>query len=211
MEICAPMKRPSCFSFFPSPFPCFLFFLFAAALLLPGCASPEDTEPAGAVLEAELAKKPEALVSIHSVVRYPEDCKNAGEVPAFAGPPVLIDLTAWLTSAGIESAEAAERPDRPGVFDILLALSPEGRKQWEKMLAAKAPDGFAFVVDGVFYRMIHPRRFYNPEVRVITVDGPFDRVIARDVAGNARLNFLKLRRKRVKTPGAPPAATPSAP
>lgn len=183
--------------------------LFPALLFFCGCSTPAEPDgiPGGSGDTVRNCgtdlSKPVALVSIHTVVPYPDGRSGVGKVPAFAGPQPSIELTAWLTSAEIESAEAVERPNHPGVYDIILVLTPEGRRQWEKMLSGKAPEKFAFVVDGVFYRMFKPRRFYDNTVRTIVVDGPFDSVIAPEIAKNARLNYRKLKRKTLKAAGKP--------
>lgn len=140
----------------------------------------------------------EGAVSIHTIVSGKS--KNpAGEltVHGFYGEKILVEKLPWLTSLEIQDIIPVERPLKVrGIYDLKLQLSDKGREQWDAMVKNDSPDsdGYAVLIDGVFYMAFHPRRFYKASAREIVLEGPFDQVVSTKLNKNAPFNYLKLKK-----------------
>lgn len=131
-------------------------------------------------------------VSIHSIIKYPENKPNEISVPSFFYIPVTVDAEPWLTSMDIMDIIPEERPIITyGVYDLKLVLTKNGIKKWEKMVENDPETGFAFLVDGMLYQTFHPRRRYKSDGKEIVIDGPFDAELSLKLRKQAPLNYLK--------------------
>ena len=102
----------------------------------------------------------------------------------------------------IEDVVPVERvQEKRGVYDLKLLLTANGKKKWEKMLAASTEYGYALLVDGVLYQTFKPRNFYDSKSREIILDGPFDEALCKKLHLRAPFNFLKLNEQARKNKG----------
>ncbi len=174
----------------------FLFALFC--ILLTSCTVERTTGEGDRQFETEMAKKMTGAVSIHTLLPDSADRTNALSVQDFySDKDVLVEKIPWLTSAEIKDIVPAERPvSMRDIYDLKLVLTDKGRKQWDAIIKNDNPEnGYAFLVDGVFYTAFHPRRFYNKTDREIVVDGPFSQIVSELLYRQAPLNYLKLKKK----------------
>lgn len=151
----------------------------------------------------------EGAVSIHTISDKSKDPANELTVHGFYGEKVIVEKLPWLTSLEIQDIIPVERPLKVrGIYDLKLQLSDKGRAQWDAMVKNDSPDseGYAVLIDGIFYMAFHPRRFYKASAREIVLDGPFDQVISTKLNKNAPFNYLKLKKaakaEKQKTPPA---------
>lgn len=139
----------------------------------------------------------EGAVSIHTILKKSADPAKELTVHGFYGERVLVEKLPWLTSLEIQDIIPVERPLKVrGIYDLKLQLSDKGREQWDAMVKNDSPDGegYAVLIDGVFYMAFHPRRFYKANAREIMLEGPFDQVISTKLNKNAPFNYLKLKK-----------------
>ena len=186
-----------------------LFFLSAVCILLTACAgfsdsslSPEESRNAKEKEFNDMLASPvEYAVSFHTLLKRPKNPENQLTVHGFYGEVVTVEKLPWLTSLEIQDIIPVERPLKiRGIYDLKLLLTDKGRKQWDSMVKndSKDSEGYAVLIDGVFYVAIHPRRFYKESSRDIVLDGPFDQVTATRLNKNAPFNFLKLKKSAKK-------------
>lgn len=168
-------------------------------MLFSGCAlsSPSAEQQREQEFKQAMNAPVEGAISFHTLLVKSKDPANELTVHSFYGETVLIEKLPWLTSLEIQDIIPVERPLKVrGIYDLKLQLSDKGREQWDAMVKNDSPDGegFAVLVDGIFYVAIHPRRFYKESSREIMLDGPFDQVLAMKLNKNAPFNFLKLKK-----------------
>lgn len=151
----------------------------------------------------------EGAVSIHTILNKTDDPSRGLMVHGFYGEKITVEKLPWLTSLEIQDIIPVERPLKVrGIYDLKLQLSDKGRKQWDAMVQNDSPDsdGYAVLIDGVFYMAFHPRRFYKTSAREIVLDGPFDQIVATKLNKNAPFNFLKLKKAAAAQTTKKPAA-----
>ena len=118
------------------------------------------------------------------------------------GSTIKLRRTVLLDSSEIRQVEPLVRIGEEGFYNLRLKFTPEGCRQWRALLENYDGKNLAFVVDGVFYRLFIPRRFYAEDADSILVDGPFDEVISRKIMNHSSINFqeLQARKSSRKTP-----------
>ncbi len=152
---------------------------------------------------AELEKPVTGVLSVHTLVRFSVGSENEMQVMNFYEPAkTIVESVPWLTSMDIEDVVPVERvQEKRGVYDLKLLLTANGKKKWEKMLAASTEYGYALLVDGVLYQTFKPRNFYDSKSREIILDGPFDEALCKKLHLRAPFNFLKLNEQARKNKG----------
>ncbi len=174
----------------------------AGILFSASCALPEENKltPEQQLEQdfKEIMSTPvEGALSIHTILKKSADSSKELTVHGFYGERLLVEKLPWLTSLEIQDIIPVERPLKVrGIYDLKIQLSDKGRVQWDAMVKNDSPDGegYAVLVDGVFYMAFHPRRFYKADAREIMLEGPFDQVIATKLNKNAPFNYLKLKK-----------------
>lgn len=187
-----------------------LFAAIGAMLFSAACETTNSAATTERELQAKLAGPVQAAVSIHTILPRSVDPDKELVIHSFYGEGVVIvEKLPWLTSLEIQDIIPLERPLKiRGIYDLRLQLSDKGRKQWDAMVRNDSPEseGYAVLVDGVFYMAFHPRKFYNDRDRHIMLDGPFPQEIVKRLNENAPLNYLKLKKAEKAQATKAPAA-----
>ncbi len=144
---------------------------------------------------AKMQEPPEARISFHSIVKYRQGESTEQTIATYSGGEITIAANPYLTSRDIEGVEMLPSADRKGYYDLRLTLTNRGRKLWIGLSEQNYNEDVAFVIDGMFYRCIRPRKLQTDSDVTVVVDGPFDKATAMEIVANADFNYLKLNKK----------------
>ena len=138
---------------------------------------------------------PKAVVSIHSIVKYPRG-ENSIErkIMSYTGEECCIKTLSLLSSKEITRVRIQPRESDPDMYDLYLTLTDRGRKMWIGLSVAHKGAQLAFVIDGMLYRKFTPRMLYDDVTQEIMIDGPFDPATALEIMNNAAKTHKKLNR-----------------
>jgi len=151
--------------------------ILAAALLSGGC---ETLNP----------KKPEKIITVHEIVRYPRGMKELErQVPTFSGQTIWINTNPFLHSKSIKAIEPVPRPEDPEFYDLKIELDRHGALVWMQLSVGLARQSLAFVIDGVYYRSFRIDEHFSENDRTVIVKGPFDKATAESLKRTAKNNY----------------------
>jgi len=137
-------------------------------------------------------KKPESVISINKIVKYPKAKMLEKKIKTFSGQEIYVNMNSMLFASEIKDIELLPRDPDGRYYDLKLMLGRKGRLCWLQISAGFAHDKLAFLVDGMCYRTFTPRRMeggYEDENAYVIIDGPFDRGIAEAIAAHAEDNY----------------------
>ena len=138
---------------------------------------------------------PKAVVSIHSIVKYPRgESSIERKIMSYTGEECYINTLPLLSSKEIKQIRIQPRSGEPDMYDLYLTLTDRGRKMWIGLSVANKGNQLAFVIDGMLYRKFVPRMLYDDVVQEIMIDGPFDPATALEVRNNAQKTHRKMNR-----------------
>ena len=143
----------------------------------------------------EPVEEPYCVVSIHQIGHLDSAEKDLIKLNNHFGGTIELYRIPLLHASNISRIEKTVRPGEEGYFNLRLHLTPKGRKQWQALSEQFDGKNLAFVVDGVFYRLFKPRRFYSDTISNIMIDGPFDLVNAEKIQHYSTFNYQRLQQK----------------
>lgn len=124
--------------------PC-LGLIFAAALIV-------------ALTSCEIAQpkpdKPDYLVSISEIIKYPRASQIEKEIPTVAGTTKWISSSPYLFSNTIQKIEMLPNDSDKNFFDLKLKLNYRGKLLWNQLGADILYKEMAFIVNDVLYRKL---------------------------------------------------------
>ena len=145
-------------------------------------------------LDLTPVEEPYCVVSIHRIGHLDSAENELIKLDNHFGGNIKLYRVPLLHASNISRIEKTVRPGEEGYFNLRLHLTAKGREQWKALSEQYDGQNLAFVVDGVFYRLFKPRRFYSDTVSNIMIDGPFDRVSAEKIQHYSTFNFQNLQK-----------------
>jgi len=166
----------------------FAFLLIAsiAFLFILGC-NPDDMKKLDEVFKKEMPK-PQRIITINSIVKYPRAKKLEKEITTFSGQKVWVNTNSYLHSKSIEEIELVKKDPEGHFYDLKLKLSKHGKLIWMQISTGFSFQQFGIIIDGLFYRTFKPLPMGIDDDYAI-LEGPFDKYTAEQVKKYAKTNY----------------------
>ena len=168
-----------------------IFGLLAVAVLLSGASSCEEfMENPDKAFEDAADQTPRFVVTIHDVIKYKRAELVEKDVDCFFGGTICVNKNPFIHSRDIQKVEMIPRPGNPDFFDLKLTLTTRGKMLWSALAVARAEKKkLGILIDGMYYREVHPPMLTDVEVETVMLEGPFDPANAKGIVTNAERNY----------------------
>ena len=173
--------------------------IFCLALITIFCAS--GCEVFNEALQAEMEYgstdngnsddfKPRFVMTICSIVKYPRAQMIEQQID-YKGTPIWINCNQLFDSKRIEKARAVPRPGNPDVCDLEFKLDPQGKNQWQMLVASAGGNEVALLVDQRCVAVFVPEmpNAYNDRIEWVRVKAGVDAYTARGIVRYANKNY----------------------
>lgn len=164
----------------------FLVIASIAFLSIIGC-NPDDMRKIEEIFKKEMPK-PQRIITINSVVKYPRAKDLEKEIMTFSGQKVWVNTSSYLHSKSIEEIELVKRDPEGNFYDLKLKLSNHGKLIWMQISTGYSFQQLGIVIDGLFYRTFKPQPMGKDD-DYATIEGPFDKYTAEQVKKYAKTNY----------------------
>ncbi|HPN84313.1 MAG TPA: hypothetical protein PK821_03155 [Victivallales bacterium] len=135
--------------------------------------------------------KPDYLVSVNEIIKYPRASQVEKEIPTVAGTTKWISTSPYLFSNSIEKIETIPNSTDKNFFDLKMKLSYRGKLMWNQLCADISFKEMAFIVNDVLFRKLTPDMVRNEEGKddIIIFALKLDPVTAKAIADASEKNF----------------------
>lgn len=150
------------------------------AFILSGC---ELTEPK--------PQKPEYLISINEIIKYPRATQLEKEIPTIAGTTKWINTAPYLFSNCIRMIETIPNENDKNFMDLKLELNSRGKLLWNQLSADIMYKDLGFVVNDVLYRRLNSDMILKDKEKdeIILLKLKLDPVTAKCIADASKSNY----------------------
>jgi hypothetical protein len=139
--------------------------------------------------DAASSDKPEFVITIHSIVKYPRGTKLERRITGYSGRSIWININPFLHSRNIEDIQLIPDPIHKSFKNIRIKLNRRGRLMWMQLSVEFKNKPLALVIDGMFYRLFTPTLVIDEKQRWVTIKGPIDEVTAKALQKHAKTNY----------------------
>jgi len=168
-----------------------IFGLLSVAVLLSGMSSCEEimADPDKAFQDS-VDQTPHYVVTIHEVIKYKRAELVEMDVDCFFGGTICVNKNPFIHSRDIQKVEMIPRPGNPDFFDLKLTLTTRGKMLWSALSVARVEKKkLGILIDGMYYREVHPPMLTETDVETVLLEGPFDPANAKGVVTNSERNY----------------------
>ena len=157
-----------------------------------GCKGYNDLIKSLEEVDAEGAasnEKPEFVITVHSIVKYPRGTKLERRITGYSGRSIWINTNAFIHSRNIEEIKLVPDPIYKSFKNLKIKLDRRGRLMWMQLSVQFRDKPLALVIDGMFYRLFTPTLMTDENQRWVTIKGPIDEVTAKALQKHAKTNY----------------------
>jgi len=136
--------------------------------------------------------KPDYLISINEIIKYPRASQLEKEIPTIAGTTKWISTSPYLFSNCIKKVEILPNEKDKNFCDLKLELNSRGKLLWNQLSADIIYKEMAFVVNDVLYRKLTSDMIERDKDKdeVIILKLKLDPVTAKSIAEFSETNYL---------------------
>lgn len=138
--------------------------------------------------KAKEDEQPKYSLAFYGVVPYPRGSDREMEIVTFDGIKIWINRLPMMTSGSIKEVKLVPVTGRPDYYDLMLYLDHRGVTSWNIMAGRYYDEPVAVMLDNVYLCTINPRPVQDDGKSAVLVTGPFNSVISRGIAENAKRN-----------------------
>jgi hypothetical protein len=146
---------------------------------------------AGCELTEPKPEKPDYLVSINEIIKYPRASQIEKEIPTITGTTKWISTAPYLFSNAIEKIEAIPNESDKNFFDLKMKLNYRGKLMWTQLFAEMLYKDMGFIINDILYRRLTQNTVVQEVGKddVVILKLKLDSITANAIANASEKNY----------------------